>query len=242
MPLHRPKCPVTLESTSARKICATVCHLFYKTRPALPKKGEAKKAVYYTISDLRMDRETITLSIAVVGCLLGLAGFCLSLFNSWLLWNRGRVSIRVVPKLYATTRKMGRLEWDRLHPDWDKKLEPVDPKLCVEVINCGAVAVTMDEVGFGRRRQSTRYVIDDGFLGPEPQLKGRRLEPHSKLMVLTPLRPKDLYESYGRVTFAYVTTASDKMFRGSSPILKQTQCELILEANQKKLIGRSGAF
>jgi len=120
----------------------------------------------------------ITLSIAVVGAVLGI-------INTWAGLDRTRLKMRVVPKQAIPVGS-------------------ADPRLtiCVEVTNLSSFAITVRETGFKLRRTKDRAaiihpVVFDGGAWP------RRLEPRSSVTVYA--QPPDIH--VGRLPkCAYATT------------------------------------
>lgn len=158
---------------------------------------------------------TLTLLIAI-------GGLGLSLFNSWVAWKRDRISIKVIPKLY--TRGPNGMIWDRYVRGWSEQLQQQNPMWCIEVQNHGAVAVRISLVGFGQhRKKNRRYVITNPPLDKKDQSLPYDLEPQTAVIAYTILTPKRLWDSEGQFDFAFAETATDKVFRGSSPVLRHVQ-------------------
>ena len=137
--------------------------------------------------------EGITLSIAVLGAVLGI-------INTWHALDRSRVKLKVRP---AHAIPVG----------------GVDPRLtfCIEVTNLSAFAVTVHDVGVfyrgtDQRGSFVQPVLMDG--GPWP----RRLEPRSSVTVYGQ-RPESFPNQ--RIKCAYAKTECGVTKTGSSPALKQ---------------------
>jgi hypothetical protein len=137
--------------------------------------------------------ESITLSIAVLGAVLGL-------INTVYQLDRSRIKLRVTPK-HVTP------------------VGAANPNLtfCIEVTNLSSFPVTIEEVGVfltqtTARMSYLRPVLPDG--GPWP----RRLEPRSSVSVYgeTPVA------KHGHsLKCAYARTSCGITRKGSSPIFKQ---------------------
>ena len=135
--------------------------------------------------------EGITLAIALVGAILGV-------ITTWITVNNTRVKLMVRPKVVVPGGS-------------------ADPRIrvCIEVSNLSAFAVTVDEVGFfmhgtERRLAFVRPVLADG--GPWP----RRLEPRSAVTVYAQ-QP----EAQSRIRSGYARTQCGVVRRGITPALKQ---------------------
>jgi hypothetical protein len=136
--------------------------------------------------------EGITLSIAVLGAVLGL-------LNTWHTLDRTRVKLRVRPK-HAIP------------------IGGADPRLtfCIEVTNLSAFAVTVEETGVfykgtGARGAYTQPILIDGRGWP------RRLEARSSVTVYgQPPAPKPghpLKCAYARPACGVVRTGTSPAFR-----------------------------
>lgn len=137
--------------------------------------------------------EAVTLSIAVLGAVLGL-------INTWLGLDKSRVKLRVRP-MHAIP------------------VGSADPRLtvCIEVTNLSVFAVTIDDVGFllsgtKSRAAYTQPVLIDGGRWP------RRLEPRSSVTVYgQPPEPS----SGARIKCAYARTECGVTQTGVTPAMKQ---------------------
>ena len=137
--------------------------------------------------------EAITLSIAILGAVLGV-------INTWHALDRSRVKLKVLP---AHAIPVG----------------GADPRLkfCIGVTNLSAFPVTISEVGILYEGTNKRGVFIEPFLadgGPWP----RRLEPRSSVTVYgqVPDSTPDL-----RIRCAYATTECGHTKKGNSPALRQ---------------------
>ena len=137
--------------------------------------------------------EGVTLSIAVLGAVLGVIN---TLHNI----NKTRVKLKVIPKHAIPVGGM----------------DP-DLRMCIEVINLGSIAVTIQDVGvfyYGTKKRGAiiQPVFADG--GGWPQ----RLEPRSALTVYC----QRAYSPEGhKIRTAYARTECGVTKKGSSKALKQ---------------------
>jgi len=142
-------------------------------------------------------KDVVTVSIASVGAVLGH-------LNTWRAIDRDRPKLRVTP---AHAIPFG----------------GVDPRLtfCVEIINLGAIPLTVTEVGVfysGTTQRSTMMpvMLDGGSL---PRL----LEPRTSISVLA--RKEDISPPGHRIRSAFAATACGLTFKGTSVALRQIASE-----------------
>ena len=139
--------------------------------------------------------EMITLAIAIGGLVLGVR-------SEVRASRHDKVKLRVIPKFAFPVGPM---------PD-------TNPCLAFEIINEGFMPVTVSEVGFLFHGSNQRGAISSPILADEEKWPVR-LEPHSSITIYT--ASSELANSNLRaVKSAYVMTASDLVFRGTSPALK----------------------
>ena len=158
-------------------------------------------------------RENITLALAIIGAGLGI-------WNTIANFRKDRISLRVIPKLYD--RGLGGFVlWDRFDPTFHPQFSPSGrAAFCVEVQNAGRIAVTLNEVGFIRKRRSgNRFVIVQPRLSDGSSLP-KRLDPLSSVTVYSSVIPEKLGDLH-QVKAACAEAANGKIFTGSSPVLKQ---------------------
>jgi len=161
-------------------------------------------------------RENITLALAIIGAGLGI-------WNSIVNFRKDRISLRVTPKLYDLAPGVfseGFISWDRFDPTSHAQLSVSGrASFCVEVQNVGRIAVTLDEVGFIRKRRSRhRFVIIQPILSDGSTLP-KRLDPLSSITVYSSVIPEKLRDLH-QLKAAYAEAANGKIFTGSSPVLK----------------------
>ena len=120
--------------------------------------------------------EGITLSVAVIGAVLGIVNIVRDL-------AKDRVRLRVIPKLAVQADDgSGRLGWITgicRNPFPDSATQ----RLCVEIVNLSTFPVTVKEVGFGRKEgpQGLRHVMTS-MHGSGDQLP-KRLESRQSMTV-----------------------------------------------------------
>lgn len=136
--------------------------------------------------------QAITLSIAVIGAILGI-------INTWHGLDKSRLKLKVRPA-HAVPVGLS------------------DPRVdfCISVTNLSSFAVTVEDVGFFFHGKSSRAslitpIIPDGGSWP------RRLEPRSSV-TLFGLRPGP---ADGKIKCAFAITACGVVRTGTSPALKQ---------------------
>jgi hypothetical protein len=138
--------------------------------------------------------QLVTFGIAVLGAVLGV-------INTARAWRRDRVRIRVVPVVAHPSTGTG----------------DTRTRLAIEVVNIGAVPVTVDQVGYVVRGQKGRRILSlpqtgDGGAWP------RRLEPHSSVTAYA--APGQDVEWLKGVKRAFAKTSSGLEFSGTSPMLR----------------------
>jgi hypothetical protein len=165
------------------------------------------------LRQITITRDDITLVIAVLGAVLGIINFLR-------LWWRDRLHVKVIPKLHGL---IGRADF--LWPEHDEaflKKYPIEsPRFCIEVQNRGTSPVTVEIVGFLKRRSKTILAINNPIIkdgGKYP----RRLEPHSSFVVFTRYTPLELKKKFGAPYCAFAEGSGVK-FRGTSPVLKDVE-------------------
>lgn len=159
--------------------------------------------------------DKITFGIALLGLLL-------SIWNSWRLYKRDKIVVRVIPKIGYP-----------VGPWTDPR-----PRFCFEIINDSVFQVTIAEVGFHYRGTRQRGALPNPLLlddGGWP----RRLEPHASVAAYSgPVETLGLRLS--EISCAYVTIANGKSFRGRSKALAHVvQAGVIPKPH--RTISRSGA-
>jgi hypothetical protein len=150
----------------------------------------------------------ITFLIAVLGAALGI-------LNLWLVWWRGRVRLRVIPKLYG-----GDFTWPKPDEDFLKKHHIELPRFCIEVQNRGSKPVTVQLVGFLTRGSETMLAINNPIIKDGGRYP-RRLEPDDWFVVFTHYTPRELKEKFSAPYCAFAEIGSGRKFRGTSPVLKE---------------------
>jgi len=143
---------------------------------------------------------------------IGALGFALAVFSlCWQLY-KGRVRLRVVPQTvlvqphYVITRKDG--------PSFPSS---VPPRLCVEVVNLSAFAVTVCEVGIKRKKRGTKRCL----LKPVPpgDMLPKRLEPRQAMTVYAH-EGIQADQSIATKAYAYARTECGYWKFGTSPAFR----------------------
>jgi hypothetical protein len=163
---------------------------------------------------ITITRDNITLVIAVLGAVLGIV-------NSLRLWWRDRLHVKVIPKLYAPIGGAD-FRWPEHNEAFLKQYSIESPRFCIEVQNRGANPVTIETVGFLKRRAKSILAINNPIIkdgGKYP----RRLEPHSSFVVFTHYTPLELKKKFGAPYCAFAETGSGLKFQGTSPVLKDVE-------------------
>jgi hypothetical protein len=159
-------------------------------------------------------RDEITLAIAILGAGLGIINFFID------LW-RNRLSLNVVPRLYASAVGGGSYSWNISDRSMIKRGElSSEGRLCVEVQNDGNKEVTVDAVGFMRKGSAHRFVILRPILSNNKDLPVR-LQPGESFLAYSSFTPEELWKSQGPIDYAIAETATDRVFKGTSPILEE---------------------
>src|SRR6266567_782932 len=160
---------------------------------------------------ITINRDDITLLIAIVGAVLGV-------INSLLAWKRGRVSLKVIPGSFHATCPDGTIDPASFHTN--SKGEKLPRYLCIEVKNKG-IPVSVVAVGFLIKDSKERAVItNQDQYAPYRIDIPFRLEAHSsKTVYADALRPEG-FKIVSKYRCAYAVVASGKRFTGKSRMLK----------------------
>lgn len=155
-----------------------------------------------------------TLAIAVLGAVLGI-------YNAARQWWRDIERLKVIPKSGQVA--IGEAA--------------TQATLVIEVVNMSAFPVTLDEVGFLAKGSHGRLAI----VGPIMLDRGtlpRRLEPRTSVTLCA--SPNQDFSFIANVTKAYATTATGRVFRGSSPRLRWMVKHGEVPTEARRLFGRPG--
>jgi hypothetical protein len=144
-----------------------------------------------TISTINIDRDAVTLVIAVIGCVVGVSGLVLGIHNLRRSISKDKVSITVTPKNYQ-------------NPFGDRGI-------WLEIVNTGFVPTTITQAGFimadGRVFLATeRHEFDRGSFG-EMLAPQARMSHHFKIGA-------DLSEEFKGTVSSFVSTAAGEKFFG----------------------------
>lgn len=134
------------------------------------------------------------------------AGLCLSIFNTIQATIRNRVRIKVLPKS-AVRRGDGILRSLTEYP-------PGAMMFCIEVVNCSAFPITIDEVGFTIHNSKKRVASPVPLLIDGDTKWPARLEPQTSVCTYI-----DISEIRHDVKKAFATTQSGITRYGTSPAL-----------------------
>lgn len=114
-------------------------------------------------------KDVITIGMAAVGSALGI-------FNTWVAYRRGQPRIRVTPQTYST--ELGGTLVSSIPTPMSAEWEEV----CVEITNTGGISLTISEIGFLIRGDSSgRHVIRNFANADNPPL-GRKLGPRESMV------------------------------------------------------------
>lgn len=144
-----------------------------------------------TFSTINIDRDAITLAIAVIGCVVGLSGLALGMYNLRRAIARDKVSVTVTPKYYLN--RFG------------------ERGIWLEIVNTGFVPTTITQAGFsmsdGRVFLATeRHEFDRGLFG-EVLAPQARLSQHFRIGA-------DMSEEFEGAVSSFVETAAGEKFFG----------------------------
>jgi len=128
-------------------------------------------------------------------------------------------SITSDPKLYGSLGGADFL-WPENDQDFVKKYPIDSPRFCIEVQNLGLNPVTVELVGFLKRRSKTFLAVNNPVIKDGGEYP-RRLEPHSSFVVYTRYTPRELKKKFGAPYCAFAERGSGRKFRGTSPVLKE---------------------
>ncbi len=125
-----------------------------------------------------------------------------------------------MPRLYASAVGGGSYNWKISDSDMVNA-----GRLCVEVQNDGNKVVTVEAVGFMRRGHSHRFVILHPTLTDNRSLPVG-LEPGDSFLAYSSFTPQELWKAQGHMDYAIAETATDRVFKGTSPILEELKKQL----------------
>ncbi|MGE5609999.1 MAG: hypothetical protein ACM359_12150 [Bacillota bacterium] len=164
------------------------------------------------------DSGTTTQVLAVVGTVTGAIGTVLGFISTWHQLAKDKVRLRVVPKLAFMAGNGVVLSGDReTHLVREYLQNGSSARLCIEIVNLSAFAVTVSDAGFGRVDRRRQALIDPETTNGKPW--PARLEPREAVTVLAPVGelPKSEVIFDG---VAYARTDCGEVRYGTSPIFK----------------------
>ncbi len=137
-------------------------------------------------------KDIFTIGLATLGAVLGV-------MNTWNSISQRRVRVRVRP-VHVFDERSGAAGF------------------AIEIVNLSSFAVTIEEVGFLLKGESTKrkFVIANPIMvdgGPWP----RRLQ--TRESITTAFNPRDAIHARAKITKAYARTACGEYVYGSSPAL-----------------------
>ena len=162
---------------------------------------------------------SLTFGIAVLGAITGVVGTILGIINTWKQFDRDKVKLRVVPKVYSRNEIVGLITTAELrdgqHP-FSKAMNRTD-EVCIEVTNLSTFPVTVREIGFFLSDSDERYALMHPFFVDQKPLP-RRMEPRTTFVAFAP--PNDESKMhFHRLKSAYASTDCGVIFRGKSNAL-----------------------
>jgi hypothetical protein len=145
---------------------------------------------------------TLTELLAFGGFVLGLAGTVLGIFNTWRIFDRDRVKVRVVPVTIL--------------------LADGSQRIGIDVTNLGFVAVTINGVGFALAGKNDNprlvwFMPDVLFSGKHCKLP-QRMEPRTCLTVIGDPGAED-HEAFAHVVSAFAQTACGRYYFGTNDLI-----------------------
>lgn len=149
-----------------------------------------------------MDKEAITLSIAVVGAVTGILALVFNFLNTWRAFDRDQVKLKVIPKIGIS-----------YHPALGGQ-----SLLCIEVINNGYVPVTLSRVVFpvpDGSKTELHFVPSQLTDKPLPV----RLEARESITIYAPAG-FEISPEFAKVSMARAYTSCGRIFDGTSPALE----------------------
>jgi hypothetical protein len=162
--------------------------------------------------------QIITLVTAIVGAICGICGAVLGIINTWSQLSRNRVRLKVIPKLaymVGGNDVMAGVRSCEYQQDLSNKGTP--SRLCIEVINLSAFAVTISDAGFGKKDRNRLALIK-----PEVSKKSwpTRLEPHEAVMLYAAIG-LSLNPTIMLKAVAYAETDCGVVCYGTTPIFQE---------------------
>jgi hypothetical protein len=145
-------------------------------------------------------------------------GIIFAAYNIWKSHNKDKVQLKLTPKIYKIVGN-GRLCSSRI-PDDDSEIWN---GICVEIINVGFIAVTIDHVGLKLVENGVEKIV--AF--PDAEISGndklpKRLEPRTSVNYFIPSKMPHLMfkEGLPHAKHFYATTACGITVKGNSKVTK----------------------
>ena len=148
--------------------------------------------------------------------LLGGIGTGLGIFNTWRAHSKDRPRLKVIPKVFRR-RPDG---FTCISSSDDEAIRSADG-LCIEIVNTGSLAVTVDEIGFTfQDRRAARLVLTGIDILCYGKLGGRlphRLDPQDSITAFVPRDGSFFRGCLAGLRNAYTCIAGGQTFIGSTP-------------------------
>ena len=148
---------------------------------------------------------------------LGAYGAILSTYATIRIVLKDRVKLKIIPKIYGRLPDGARMtlrDDANLNDNWEG--------LCIEVVNVGSVAASVDQIGLETNDPDLPHMIKTSLQFTDDKIKlPHTLEPKTKLVALWPTPPLAFKLGLYNIKRAYVITSCDKTFTGNSPIIKR---------------------
>ena len=168
--------------------------------------------------------EKITLITAILGAVFGSLGAVLGIINTWHQMSKNYVKLKVIPKIAFMIDANNTITTDRNNDRIFHLLSQKVPfRLCIEIVNLSAFAVSISNVGFGKRAK-LRHVLF------QPELtSGKtwppRLESRESIVAYAKIGERWDKKVMGQA-LAYAKTDCGVTRYGTSPIFKEYVQEL----------------
>lgn len=163
--------------------------------------------------------ENITLLTAILGAVCGSVGAVLGIINTWNQISRNQVRLVVIPKIAFMLNANNTITTDRNNNRTSHLLgQGVPFRLCIEIINLSAFAVTISDVGFGKKGK-LRHILFQPELSPGKTWPPR-LESRESVVVYSKMG-EHLDKKVMNKPLAYAKTDCGVACYGTSPIFKE---------------------
>jgi hypothetical protein len=176
--------------------------------------------------------QIVTLVTAIVGAVCGICGAVLGVINTWSQLSRNRVRLKVTPKVAYSVSETKVVACSKPTDLQARIAEAGSPsRLCVEIVNLSAFAVTVSDVGFGKVERR-RHVLVDPEITPGKTWP-TRLEPREAVTLYSKIG-EQLDSTIMQHPFAYARTDCGVTRYGTSPIFREYLDDLHLRRDGEK--------